>query len=78
MKLIIDFRVYIGITYSGNEVSDVRTIVNDCLGFETILWVPDIDPYYSQVRFGWSLDNTRLGHENNVIEYMSFFDDFFN
>ena len=52
MKFVTDFKVYVGTIYSGNEVSDVKTIVHDWPGFETILWVLDIDLYHSQVRFG--------------------------
>jgi len=73
-----DFKVHVGATYSSNEASNVKTTVNDWPSFETVLQVLDINSYYSQVRFRWSLDNVELGCKNNVIEYMSFFDYSFN
>ena len=73
-----DSKIHVGTTYSGNKVSNVKTTVDDWLSFGTVLWVSDINLYYSWVRFGWSLNNVRLRHENDVIEYMSFFDYSFN
>ena len=45
---------------SSDVTTNIELSVDDCLSFGSILWIPDIDPNNSHIRFGRCFDYTRF------------------
>ena len=71
-------QVHIGSVDHGNITSNIEMSVDNFLGIGSVLHVLDIDPYDSYVWLGQNLDDSRFRCENNIVEDVDLFEDFFN
>ena len=68
-------QVHISATDCGNISSNIEVLVDNVLHCQPTLQVPDINPNYCHIRFGWGFDNARLWCQSDVVENVCLFDD---
>jgi len=62
------FWVYICTLDCMDMSTDIELLIDDVFCFQPILWVPDIDPYYSHIRLREHFDNLWLQSQNNIVK----------
>ena len=72
-----NFRVHIGTTNCGNKAANVEPSVDKGPCFHTTLGIPNIDLYDGHVRFWGYFDNSWFQSQNNVVEDVCVFENFF-
>jgi len=71
-------RVYVSISNSHNEPTDIEASVNKSLGFTATLDIPYIDPNNCHVWFRRHFDDAWFEYKSNIVENLILLDDSFN
>jgi len=48
--------------------TDIELLIDDVFSFQSILWVLDVDLYYSHIRLREYFDNLWLQIQNNIVK----------
>ena len=73
-----DIRIYVCTLDSCDMASNIKASVNEILGFETTLRIPNVDLDNSYVRFSRDFDNSMIWGKYSIIENMSHLKDSFD
>ena len=68
-----DTQIHICFSNSCNIMFNIKTSIDKVFCFGTTLRVLDVDPNYCYVRFGRSINNSKIEDKGNIFKYVSIF-----